>query len=278
MTGTRFAASGKTAGDAPRPAPAARRIEILVISLEGAEARRRLMHAQLDLPGMPPHRILDAVDGRRLDAAQLAALHDPAAARRHAGRALTRPEIGCALSHLAAYRHIAEQGLQVALVLEDDALLGRQFLGLLDRLVPLMDPAQPQAILLSHVERFSGWGPRRVDKIHCLYRPYLAYGAHAYLITLAGARAMLSALQPVRTVADDWRYFMKAGVLQVSALIPYAVGTAPLADASQIGDERFAEPARRGMRRWVRKYLWQKFLFQLFVKPVMRLRRHESTW
>jgi glycosyl transferase family 25 len=257
------------AGEAPRP------LEIVVISLAGAEARRRLMRAQLEPPGMPPHRILDAVDGRRLEGPQLTAVYEEAAALRHASRSLTPPEIGCAASHLAAYRHIVAQGTAVTLVLEDDALLGRLFLDVLERVVPMMNPGQPQAVLLSHVVRYSAWAGRRVDKRHSLYRPYEAYGAHAYVITLAGARAMLSALYPVRTAADDWAYVMKAGILEVSALIPYVVGTSPLSWQSQIGNERFHQQ-ERAQPKWAR--LCDRLVFQLLIKPALRLRRHEQTW
>src|SRR2546426_3849915 len=124
-----------------RAGEAARPIEIVVISLPNAEVRRRLMRAQLEPPGMPPHRILDAVDGRRLQGPQLTAVYDKAAALR-AGRSLTPPEIGCAASHLAVYRHIVAQGTAGTLVLEDDALLGRLFLDLLQRGAFLIYPGR----------------------------------------------------------------------------------------------------------------------------------------
>ena len=236
------------------------------------------MHAQLDLPAMPPHRLLDAVDGRRIDGGKLSALYDDEAARALNGRSLTPPEIGCALSHLAAYRHMVDYDVPLALVLEDDALLGHQFLSTLRRLLPLMDAEKPQVVLLSHVGRYSAWRSRRVDKIHRLYRPYVAFGAHAYLITQSAAKAMLAALEPVRVAADDWRYFMRSGIVDLWALVPYLVGTAPLAADSQIGDERFGAATISAPRRWARKYLWQKLVFQLLVKPALRLRKHESSW
>jgi glycosyl transferase family 25 len=253
-------------------------VQILIISLGHAGGRRRLMQAQLDSPGMPPHRFLDAVDGAGLTADEVAEIYDDAAAKRRMGDSLTRPEIGCAASHLAAYRHIVANRLPLALVLEDDALLGLKFLNVLDQIVPMVDPSTAQAILLCHVVRYSTWGARRVDKVHRLCRPYEAYGAHGYLITLAGAQAMLSALPRVRTVADDWRYFTRAGILEVSALVPYVVGTSPIALGSQIGEARYKRAAGSPFQRWLRKYLWHKFLFQILVKPALRLHRAEQTW
>lgn len=252
-------------------------LRILVISLKNAAGRRCLMSAQLESPGMPPYTWIDAIDGRALAPAQSNAIYDEAKATQH-NRALTPPEIGCAASHLAAYQHMINQNLSVALVLEDDALLGHQSLQMIAKVLPHLDPGMSQAILLSHVGRYSAWGGRRLDKLHRLYRPYSAYGAHAYLITLAGAKAMLVALQPIRTVADDWRHFMRAGILDVRAVVPYPIGTTPGAGISQIGGERFSGGQRRRLARWLRKYLWQKFLFQLVVKPALRLKGQPSTW
>ena len=250
---------------------------ILVISLPEALARRRLMQAQLELPGMPPYRVIDAVDGKRLDQAKLNNIYDDAAARRRMGRSLTPGEIGCAASHLDVYRRMVADATGAAVILEDDALLGSQFLMVLDRLLATVDPDRPQAILLSHVVRYSAWGGRRVDKIHSLYRPYEAYGAHAYLITVAGARAMLAAFRRVAAVGDDWIQHMRAKIIDVHALVPYLVGTSVLSARSQIG-ERDASPAHHPLVGWVRKYVWGKLVFQLAVKPALRLRRQEQTW
>jgi len=251
-------------------------VETYVISLPGAVARRRLMSAQLELPGMPPHRFIDAVDGRALDGAALDAVYDDAAARRHLGRSMTAPEIGCCASHLRAFRQIGGGSCDVAVVLEDDALLGHQFLDVLSRVVGMVDPARPMVVLLSHVHRYSAWGARRVDRQHALYRPYSAYGAHAYVMTPVAARAMAARFERVYTVADDWAYFGKAGILEVAALVPYIVGTSPFSGLSQIGDQRFAANARRSQGPWAR--VWNKLLFQLLIKPAFRLRRDEQTW
>jgi glycosyl transferase family 25 len=252
-----------------------REVEILLINMPSAEQRRRLMQAQLDLPGMPPYRIVDGVDGRRLDAARIAETYDEAVALRLTGERLTRPEIGCAASHRAAYRHIVDNDAAVAVVLEDDALLGSQFLKVLERLVKMADPGKPEVYLLTHVVRYSTWGKRPVDKTHCLCRPYEAYGAHGYLITRMGAQAMLAAFDRIQTASDDWQRFMRAGIVEVTALVPYVVGTSPLSNSSQIG-ERTRDSARRAARRgW---FAGERLLFQLFLKPALRLRKQEQTW
>lgn len=253
-------------------------LQILVISLEDATFRRRLMAAQLDAPGLPPYAFLDAIDGRQLDSKRKAAIYSEEAAARH-GRPLTDPEIGCAASHLLAYQAMVERNVPAALILEDDALLGHQFPQVLARVLPHVDTLSPSAILFSHVGRYSAWHGKRLDKLHRLYRPHAAYGAHAYLINLAGAKSLLKYLHPIHTVADDWQYFGRFRMLDILTVVPYPVGTAPVASTSQIGNERYSAAARSGgLARWLRRYVWQKFLFQILVKPALRLRKQESTW
>jgi glycosyl transferase family 25 len=250
----------------------------IVINLKQASQRRRMMAAQLEWPGMPAYEFLDAVDGRLLDPVVCRTIYDEAAAIRHK-RPLTAPEIGCAASHLQAYRRMLEQDLPVALILEDDALLGHQCIQVLERLLESLDPARPQLVLLSHVSRYSAWNNRRLDKRHRLVRPYRAACCHAYVITRAGAQAMLEILQPIRTVADDWRYVMRSGRVDLWAVVPYPVGTIPAAKDSQIGNERFKlSSGRSAIYRWLHKYLWLKLLFQLVAKPLLRLRKQDSTW
>lgn len=253
-------------------------LKILVISLPGAHARQRLMHAQLDLPGMPPYIILDGIDARKLGPDDLAVSYDDVAARKHLGRPVTVPEIGCFLSHLKACRYMLEHNIPVAIIFEDDALIGHQFLKVLDQLIPKMALSQPEIVLLTHVGRYSGWWPRKIDKIHYLYKPYAAYGAHAYVITIEAARTMAKELFPIYTFPDDWANIQKRKLAKVSALVPYCVGTSILANSSQIGNERFGLDFRSKTKRLLRKYVYKKFLFQILVKPILRLKKCESTW
>ena len=253
-------------------------LHALIINLPQAEGRRRLMLAQLDQPGMPRHEFVPGVDGRKLSDSELATSYDRERARIDFGRELTRGELGCALGHVAAYRAIIERELPIALVLEDDAVIGHQFLMVLERLLPRIDVTEKKVVLLSHVGRYSAWGGERIDKHHWLYRPYTAWGGHAYLATLPAAKALLGAQQPVHVMPDSWMYFLRNRVVDVRGLVPYCVGTAPLAADSTVGGAGERSIRQRGWRRFLRKYLWQKFIFQLVVKPALRLRTQPSTW
>ena len=236
------------------------------------------MQAQLEQPGMPQSSIVAGVDGRMLPEAEVAKVYDAERTRQDFGRELTRGELGCALGHVAAYREIIARNLPIALVFEDDAVIGHQFLMVLERLLPRLDSNEKKIVLLSHVGRYSAWGGERIDKHHWLYKPYTAWGGHAYLATRAAAKALLAAQEPVHVMPDSWMYFHRHGIVDVRGLVPYCVGTAPLAAASSVGAAEERKIHSRGLRRIARKYLWQKFIFQLVVKPALRLWKQPSTW
>ncbi|QCK86253.1 glycosyltransferase family 25 protein [Phreatobacter aquaticus] len=104
----------------------------LVISLPRATARR--IHARRLIDSLPmTGHLIDAVDGLGLTPDQRAA-HQPDLFRPRYPFALGAAEIGCFLSHRAAWQALVASGHDQALILEDDAVLGPRFLPALDRL------------------------------------------------------------------------------------------------------------------------------------------------
>lgn len=109
---------------------------LFVINLDDAAERRGRMAAQLAALGLPWIRI--GFDGRRRLAADIDAhvraqfpgiTFDP--------DALSSAEVGCWLSHLDAWRHVAASpGAHACAVLEDDVLLDARLPGALQGLVP----------------------------------------------------------------------------------------------------------------------------------------------
>ena len=83
-----------------------------------------------------PFTFFDAVDGRALSEAEIAALN-PAARRRLFLHDLTRGEIGCFLSHSALYQEIVRDKTPLTAVLEDDAEVNPTFVRLMESIEPL---------------------------------------------------------------------------------------------------------------------------------------------
>ena len=95
-------------------------IPVFVISLPDCRDRRATVSAALDGLGLP-FQFADAVDGRQGLPPECESQIDRAATRRK-GRILTDAEFACALSHISVYRRIVSEGIDHALVLEDDVI------------------------------------------------------------------------------------------------------------------------------------------------------------
>lgn len=254
------------------------KIHAFVISLPSATKRRAFMQAQLDELEGVPFSFCDAVDGRGLKIDDWGGLYDDAKAQRVFGRSLTGPEIGCALSHLHIYERVLELGLDFAIVFEDDALIGSQFPDVLGKIRQQKNKIRQNLILLSNVGRYSLWQGRLLGKHHHIFKPFSAFGAHAYIITAEAARALKRELSPVFCPADNWKYIKEVEGVRLGCVVPYCVGVSLFERKSDIGRERFNARSRVGLRRFVHKYIYRKFLFQLIVKPFLLLKSCRPSW
>ena len=87
--------------------------------MDADPARLANCAATLDRLGIPWERV-PGVDGRALPAAEGARVYDTRANARRGRRPLVGPEIGCYLSHIAAWRRIAAGPAAGGAVFEDD--------------------------------------------------------------------------------------------------------------------------------------------------------------
>jgi len=256
-------------------------MQCFVINLAKDVARREQIAAGLQRLGLD-HEVFPAIRGDALSDEALAELYDAAAAAR-VRHPMTRGEIGCALSHLGVYRLVVERGLPCALVLEDDARPGDDLPRILAEVEPLMRVDTPQVVLLNCVKLTSYFSTRRLDAGHVL-APVLdgTWGAHGYVLNQAAARSLSAALRPVRLPADIWDRFRRERLAAIRAVVPYCVGLSELAAQSNLGaaralpTEQAREARERGLLHWLHRYLYRKFLYQLFVRPFIR--RQVMTW
>ena len=92
---------------------------VYLINLPADERRFANSAAQFESRGIPFCSVA-AVDGRALSDDEVAEVYDADANRRKARLPLTRPEIGCYLSHIKVWRQIADSDDDGAFVFEDD--------------------------------------------------------------------------------------------------------------------------------------------------------------
>ena len=160
------------------------------------------------------YEIVTAVDGRELDLADTALIAPSFVATGlfPAGSA------GCALSHLSIYRKIVEDGLDVALILEDDVLLPAD----LDKLATevgqhltgaeaaLLSVDCPDPVQLSRAGAVPLSGGRQLALPIDLTQPR---STGAYLITREACERRIKLVLPIRANADAWPFFYREGAL-----------------------------------------------------------------
>lgn len=220
----------------PQPMP------IHVVSLARSQERRARSAARLGALGLE-FAFFDAVDGRALSEAELAAL-DPGARAAFFAHPLARGEIGCFLSHKRLFEMAAAESAPMRLVLEDDADVDDQLpallaaIGALERfdLIWLCGgpKARRYAAVRSLTDRFS------------LVRPYESKSTtQGYVVSRQGAaklaRQCARLIDPIDIAIK--RYWEYGG--DVFNVIPAACWNfADLAEASTIEGR---SNARKGM-------------------------------
>ncbi len=119
---------------------------IFVINLERQAERRQHMTGLLGRLGLAAEFVA-AVDGHALTPDERAA-YDPARARRIYGVEMRDGEIACCHSHYRIYQRMVREGIETALILEDDVTI---------------DPGFPGVIGGVLASPFKDWGVIRLD-------------------------------------------------------------------------------------------------------------------
>lgn len=199
-----------------------------VINLARSLDRRAHITAELKKTDLD-YEIISAVDGRDLD------LGDPATVDPSLLTLTPFPAgvTGAALSHLSVYRRIVEDGLDEALVLEDDVMLPADLSSLTDAVADKMTGAglallsydSPQPCKMSK-EGLIGLPSSRLLALPIDVRQPQSAGA--YIITRQACERMIACVLPVRVCADDWWFFYREGALdRVQCVVPQPVLKSP---------------------------------------------------
>ncbi|MBT0586744.1 glycosyltransferase family 25 protein [Alteromonas oceanisediminis] len=189
----------------------------MVINLKRSSDRLAQLQQQFDRQNMAFTRI-DAVDGKSLSQADIAAVYDGQGGHYH--KPLNAGEIGCYLSHRRAWQSIVDNQLDFAIVLEDDITLTgdlRQYLTVLESMpndwdyIKLAGHSRTRQVI--HV---SDWqGHQRV-----VYAKTPARTC-AQAVSLDGARKLLAnSVSIARPVDIDLQHWWEKD-LRLFGLLPY---------------------------------------------------------
>lgn len=182
-------------GDPDVPAP-----PVLVINLDDETERFRSISSQLEDLGIACRRIA-AVDGSRLSNAECDAAYNPALNARTYYKKLSPGEIGAYLSHIEAWSTIVDQGLEHAVVLEDDAVVDASFAELGGLLSRLRD--------WDYLKLTGPRGDKRIrdavplgERHRLVYYDKVPTGAYAQVVSRKGALRLLASSRPFGRPVD----------------------------------------------------------------------------
>jgi len=245
-----------------------------VINLARSPERRAHITAELDRVGVD-YEIVEAVDGRNLD------LDDPKTIASIAPSMLNSSwflpsHVAVALSHLRVYRKILADGLDWALVLEDDIIVPTDLGSLVDAVAEHLDGAE---IALLNYDSKDPLKMSREGLVHLLSSRalvlpidvYQVVSGAAYVITRKACERMDKSVLPVRAKCDHWSHFYSEGVLdRVRCVVPPAVYKSP-GFASTVGYNSGESLKARLLRMIARHDL--QFLQQMVVYRRQRILR-----
>lgn len=154
---------------------------------------------------------IDAVYGKDLSQSQVDEVYDSSLSRSAMGRELSLGELGCALSHLSIYQRMVNEGIETALILEDDVDVSSDLNQVLNAVRNF--PEDWEVMLLGYysetaTERVSManfWGKSAITPSHRAVRLVeVAFGTHGYMINLRGAKKLVNTLAKIVKPIDHY--------------------------------------------------------------------------
>jgi glycosyl transferase family 25 len=221
-------------------------IHIVVINLKDSHDRQARVRAEMAKTPFA-WEFLDAVDGRVLDMRNVA--YQGAKVRRLLGFELTPKEIGCYMSHMAAWRSCVAQD-RPTLIFEDDFVIQPHFVSAVHALLESgsdWNIVRLQALCESADERVKAFGD--FSLVRNASDPL---GATAYLVNPVSAKRLLDASADIYEPLDHYIEHQQKHGLQMLAVKPYPVTVAdPTRQTSTITDRPDRQPVR-GLRKFWR--------------------------
>jgi len=229
-----------------------RDLRIFVISLKRRTDRRRHMEMVLAERGLSAE-FIEAVDGVALTEAERG-LYDRRKALSVYGAEMNAAEIGCHLSHMKIYRRIVEEGIDTALVLEDDIECDSDFATVLNTI--LASPRRDWLVLRlqsTKGEIVNGSKPSTEGDLSEVFQGRTlsrvragVLGGCGYLIRHEGARRMLRyAHRPFMPIDQTMDRYWENGIT------PYVLRPFPVRQSPRIASEISTRKVRPNLGRYL---------------------------
>lgn len=242
-----------------------------VINLADNAIRLASCSTQLSAQGIAFER-LEATNGWTLPEREVALVYDEAANRRRGRLPLVRPEIGCYLSHIEAWRRIATGTSDGGFVFEDDIHAAedlRQVMELLSE-----EPRDWDMVKLFSLDS----GPKCVARralgpAHDIVVPYrVPTCLMGYGLSREAARILADRAIPFfRPVDEDQKFFWETG-LRVALVLPAPITVGDQrAETGTVGTERREAGKTRGADRF--RQSWRGLLYMFRYTALLHYHR-----
>lgn len=198
-------------------------VKIFVVSLARAVERRQFMQAQMRKLNLE-YEFVDACDALGISDSELQSINKDATY----GLPLTKGQVACARSHAAACRRLAQDGRhEYGLILEDDVIIGAQLSAVLDDLQRRGRASEVVLVYATPYKEVTFALGERLGPDHRLIYPESlqeVFGCVAYFLSRQKAGDFYGAIEPVRTIVDDWKGNLEKGVFSSLAVVfPFPV-------------------------------------------------------
>ncbi|ARD20412.1 glycosyltransferase family 25 protein [Shewanella japonica] len=233
--------------------------KVFVINLDKSTERMAFMRQQLELLNIDYERV-PAVYGKDLDDAEIHTVFNEKANLAKYDKVLNVGEIGCYLSHINCWNMMVSQGLDFALILEDDSVLNPELLSLIQSISQL--PSSWDYIKLCHGRKQK----KVIDSIEltelfslstCLKLPSSTRGQ---FVSISGAQKLLASATPItRPIDIDIQYWYE------KSLACYVVKPFPVLEADFESEICTLENRNNAKKHPVRR-IWQKVCFEANVR------------
>ncbi len=196
-------------------------LQIFVISLPHEKERQKSIGEQLSSYGLE-YEIVDAVYGKDLGKQELEAFN--ASVTRNYRRALSPNESGCYLSHLNLYKRIVDEAIPCTLILEDDALIKQDLKQVFDLIDQFETPWEMLNIGSVPGKYRDSYLKEQKNGYSLVEFTGKAVGAHAYLLSLEGARKLhADCKKPIRAIDVQMTFIWSNGITGYYYLMPNVV-------------------------------------------------------
>lgn len=236
-----------------------------VINLRDNTVRMDNVRRQLDAQGIGFERI-EGVLGADLTPTEIAEAYDAHANQTRAKQDLVAGEIGCYLSHIAAWNRIADGDAAGGIVLEDDFRAAPDARDVLKALSAHDTPDWDIAKLFSINEAPDVIASAPLIHGYTLTRPYRVPSTTlGYAITRASAVALLEHSVPFfRPIDEDHKFFWEHGQ-RIALVSP---------NAFEVGEQEAVTGTIGSARRTRSKGgAWRKLRYQLGYQALLRWHR-----